>query len=447
MRRRHERAVPRPMNITWLAQRSARHHSLVGFAVVFFVLGGVAIWAARTEISGAVLSLGVVVVESEVKKVQHPTGGVVSEIRVANGSRVSAGDVLIRLDDTVNRANLQMVTKQLDELVMREARLEAERDGAATITLPQVFADREAEPDVARRTAGETAFFTSRRASLDGQKRQLSERVHQFEQEISGLGRQISAKVAEIEIVKIELEGVVRLEQQQLVTTTRVNQLRRDATRLEGERGQLESAVAQAKGRVTEIEVELLRIEQDFSTAILQELRDNRAQQAELLERRIAAEDQLKRTEIKAPQAGVIHELAVHTIGGVVNPAENIMLIVPDGDELIVEARVNTHDIDQVLQGDGTALIRLSAFNQQTTPALTGKVESVSADLTSDRITGVPYYLVRINIPKEERARLEGKRLVPGMPVDVHIRTGDRSALSYLVKPVLDQMERAFRER
>lgn len=438
---------PRPMNITRLAQRSARIHSLAGLAVVFLVLGGVAVWAARTEISGAVLSPGVVVVESEVKKVQHPTGGVVSEIRVANGSRVNAGDVLIRLDETVNRANLQMVTKQLDELVMREARLEAERDGAATITLPPSYAGREREPDVARRIAGETAFFTSRRATLDGQKKQLSERIRQLEQEITGLERQIGAKVTEIGIVTIELQGVARLEKLQLVTTMRVNQLRRDATRLEGERGQLESAVAQARGRIAEIEVELLSIEQDFRTGIIQELRDNRAQQAELLERRVAAEDLLKRTTIRAPQTGVVHELAVHTIGGVVNPAENIMLIVPDGDDLIVEARIQTHDIDQVLQGEGTAIVRLSAFNQQTTPELTGEVVSVSADLTIDRMTGTPYFLTRIKIPKEESAKLEGKRLVPGMPADVHIRTGDRTVLSYLVKPVLDQMERAFRER
>jgi HlyD family secretion protein len=439
--------VPQSPNITELARRSARTHVLAGTAVVFLILGGVSVWAARTEISGAVLSPGVIVVESEVKKVQHPTGGVVSEIRVSNGSHVRTGEVLIRLDETVSRASLQMITKQLDELAMREARLEAERDGASTITLPEIYTGRETEPDIVRRIAGETAFFTSRRATMDGQKKQLTERIHQFEQEIKGLERQAAAKAAEIEIISRELEGVLKLEEQQLVTTMRVNQLRRDATRLEGERGQLESAMAQTKGRIAETEVELLRIEQDFRTSIIQELRDNRAQQTELLERRIAAEDHLKRTEIRAPQSGTVHELAVHTIGGVINSAENIMLIVPTGDDLIIEARIQPHDIDQVLQGGGKALVRFSAFNQQTTPELTGEVVSVSADLSVDRVTGAAYFLARIRIPKEERAKLEGKRLVPGMPADVHIQTGDRTVLSYLVKPIQDQMERAFRER
>lgn len=440
-------SVPQSSNITELARRSARTHALAGTAVIFLVLGGISVWAARTEISGAVLSPGVIVVESEVKKVQHPTGGVVSDIMVSNGSRVRAGDILIRLDETVSRASLQMITKQLDELAMREARLEAERDGAATIALPETYAGREMEPDIIRRIAGETSFFTSRRATMEGQKKQLSERIHQYEQEIKGLERQAAAKTAEIEIITRELEGVARLEEKQLVTTMRVNQLRRDATRLEGERGQLESAMAQAKGRIAETEVELLRIEQDFRTAIIQELRDNRAHQTELLERRTAAEDHLKRTEIRAPQSGIVHELGVHTIGGVINPGESIMLIVPDGDDLIIESRVQPHDIDQVLQGKRKALVRFSAFNQQTTPELTGDVVSVSADLSIDRVTGAAYYLTRIKIPKEERAKLEGKRLVPGMPADVHIQTGDRTVLSYLVKPIQDQMERAFRER
>jgi HlyD family secretion protein len=434
-------------NIFETARRSARMHVVAGLTVIFLMLGGIAVWAARTEIAGAVLSPGVVVVESDVKRVQHPTGGVVSEINVRNGSQVKAGDVVIRLDETVSRANLQMITKQLDELVMREARLEAERDGAAAIAVPDSYRGRETDPEIARRIAGETAFFRSRRATLEGQKEQLSERILQLREEISGLNRQIGAKAAEIEIVTEELAGVAELEKLQLVTTMRVNQLRRDATRLEGERGQLESAAAQAKGRIAEIEVEILRIEQDFRTGIIEELRDNRAQQAELMERKVTAGDQLKRVEIRAPQSGTVHELSVHTIGGVVNPAENIMLIVPDGDDLIIEARVATHDIDQVLQGDRTARVRLSAFDHQTTPELTGQVVSVSADLMVDRVTGVPYYLIRIKIPKEERDRLDGHHLVPGMPADVHIKTGDRTVLSYLMKPVRDQMERAFRER
>lgn len=429
------------------AERSARVHILAGLAVIVLVLGGTAVWAARTEISGAVVSSGLVVVESKVKKVQHPTGGVVAEITVKNGSKVKAGDLLVRLDETVSRANLQVITKQLDELVMREARLEAERDGSSTITLPESYHGRESEPDIAKRIAGETFFFKSRRESLDGQKEQLGERVLQLKEEITGLDRQIKSKKSEIEIVQRELKGVAELEKLKLVTTMRVNQLRRDATRLEGELGQLESAAAQAKGRIAEIGVEMIRIDQEFRTSIIQELRDNTAQQAELIERRVAAEDQLKRIDIRAPQSGVVHELEVNTVGGVINQAETLMLIVPEGEELTVEARIATHDIDQVLNGDKTAFVRFSAFDTHKTPELNGNIVSVSADLTIDQMTGVPYYLARISIPRAELAKLKQKRLVPGMPAEIYVRTQNRTVLSYLFKPIEDQMERAFRER
>ena len=429
------------------AERSARVHILAGLAVIVLVLGGTAVWAARTEISGAVVSSGLVVVESKVKKVQHPTGGVVAEITVKNGSKVKAGDLLVRLDETVSRANLQVITKQLDELVMREARLEAERDGSSTITLPDSYQGRESEPDIAKRIAGETFFFKSRRESLEGQKEQLGERVLQMKEEITGLGRQIKSKNSEIEIVQRELKGVAELEKLKLVTTMRVNQLRRDATRLEGELGQLESAAAQAKGRIAEIGVEMIRIDQEFRTSIIQELRDNTAQQAELVERRIAAEDQLKRIDIRAPQSGVVHQLEVNTVGGVINQAETLMLIVPEGEELTIEARIATHDIDQVLNGDKTAFVRFSAFDTHKTPELNGNIVSVSADLTVDQMTGVPYYLARISIPRAELAKLNQKRLVPGMPAEIYVRTQNRTVLSYLFKPIEDQIERAFRER
>ena len=429
------------------AERSARVHVLAGLAVIVLVLGGTAVWAARTEISGAVVSSGLVVVESKVKKVQHPTGGVVSEITVKNGSRVKAGDLLVRLDETVSRANLQVITKQLDELVMREARLEAERDGSSTITLPDSYQGRESEPDIAKRIAGETFFFKSRRESLEGQKEQLGERVLQMKEEITGLGRQIKSKNSEIEIVQRELKGVAELEKLKLVTTMRVNQLRRDATRLEGELGQLESAAAQTKGRIAEIGVEMIRIDQEFRTSIIQELRDNTAQQAELVERRIAAEDQLKRIDIRAPQSGIVHQLEVNTVGGVINQSETLMLIVPEGEELTIEARIATHDIDQVLNGDKTAFVRFSAFDTHKTPELNGNIVSVSADLTVDQMTGVPYYLARISSPRTELARLKQKHLVPGMPAEIYVRTQNRTVLSYLFKPIEDQMERAFRER
>lgn len=435
------------LSLGQVASASARGYLVKGFAVIFLVLGGLSIWAGQTHIAGAVVSSGVIAVESKVKKVQHPTGGVVSDIRVANGAQVKAGDLLIRLDETVHLANLQLINRQLDELAIRAARLQAERDGAPVMPSPgQWFATPEID-DHAARFASENAYFQSRRQLLEGQKQQLSEQESQLRAEISGSDRQLRAKRDELAIVQGELSDVSALQGQGLVTSNRANQLRRDAARLEGEVGQLEAAVAQAKGRVAEIGVESLRLDEEFKTATIEELRDNLAEQAELIERRIAALDQLKRVEIRAPQSGTVHELAVHTLGGVIHEGEPLLLIVPEGDDLIVEARIATHDIEMVHNGDGRAFVRLPAFDHQTTPELEGRVIDVSADVTMDPFTGAFYYLVRVAIPEEERARLGEKRLLPGMPAEVFLKTHDRTILSYLMKPMMDQISRAFRER
>lgn len=429
------------------AHQRVRTYILAGLVVVFVMLGGFAVWAARTQLSGAVLASGVVSVESQVKKVQHPHGGVVAEIFVKSGSKVAAGDLLIRLDETVTRANLQMITKQLDELIARANRLEAERDGRVALDTPAPLAARQSDEDVSKILSGETTLFLSRRDSREGQKSQLRERVGQLRDEATGIKGQITAKAQELQLIERELQGIEDLERKQLVTTMRVMQLRREAARLGGEKGQLEAMLAQTRGRITETELQILRIDQDFRTEIAQELRDNHARQAELVERRIAAEDQLKRIEIRSPQDGIVHELAQHTVGGVINPSETIMRIVPEDEPLIVEAKVEPQDIDQVLNGDRKAYLRFAAFDHQQTPEVEGRVKGISADLSVDQMTGRTYYLVRVSLSKEELAKLEGKALVPGMPADVHIRTQDRTALSYLLKPFQDQMAKAFRER
>lgn len=429
------------------AERDARGYSTKGFIVIALVLGGFGLWSATSNVAGAVVSSGIVTVESKVKKVQHRTGGVVAEIKVSNGDKVAAGDLLVRLDETVSLANLHMINKQLDELQMREARLEAERDGSDTITLPADYVGRDTQPEIAKRIIGETAFFNSRRELQEGQRLQLGEQVSQLREEITGFTRQIAAKQSESRIIADELQSMAKLEEDGLVTAQRVNQLRRDFARLEGDLGYLQAALAQAKGKIAEIEIEILRIDQEFRSGTIEELRDNLAEQAELLERRTAAEDELRRIDIRAPHSGTVHELSVHTVGGVINPAEPIMLIVPEDEDLIVEARIATHDIDMVQTGDGNAFVRLPAFNQHTTPELIGRVIDVSADMTVDPYTGQPYYLARISISREEQDKLGEKRLVPGMPAEVYVKTEDRTVLSYLAKPVMDQMSRAFRER
>ena len=230
-----------------------------------------------------------------------------------------------------------------------------------------------------------------------------------------------------------------------MVQIQRVTALERDAARLDGERGGLISSVAQTKGRITETELQMIQIDQDLRTEVGKELADIRGKVAELVERKVTAEDQLKRIDIRSPQDGVVHQLAVHTVGGVIGPAEAIMLIVPAADSLEVESKINPQDIDQVRIGH-PALLRFSAFNQRTTPEVNGIVSRVSADLTNDQRTGASYYTVRITLPPEELSRLTGLKLIPGMPVEAFVRTGDRTVLSYLTKPLTDHLTTAFRE-
>jgi HlyD family secretion protein len=423
-----------------------RNYMLAGFAVIIFLVGGVGVWAAQTEISGAVIASGVVVVETNIKKVQHPTGGIVGEILVKNGDVVHAGDLLLRLDETVTRASLAMVSNQLDELMVREQRLKAERDDADEVAFPAALAPRRDKPEIQDIFAGERSLFKSRRESRLGQKAQLRERVSQLDQEFAGVSGQVDAKAREIQLIGKQVADLETLEEKKLVTAGTMVALRREAARLEGEYGQLKASAAQTRGKVTEIELQILRIDQDMRTEVVKELRENQSRTAEYVERRIAAEDQLKRIELRAPQSGTVHQLAVHTVGGVINGGEPVMFIVPDSDKLVVEAKIAPHDIDQVLQSR-TAMLRFAAFNQRTTPELIGTIRSIAADLTQDARSGESYYTARIDLPEAEAAKLEGHKLVPGMPAEVHIKTHDRTALSFLMKPLQDQLARAFRER
>ena len=396
------------------------------------------------EISGAVVAAGAVVVDSNVKKVQHPTGGVVGEILIRDGMRVRQGDIVVRLDATVARANLAMVTKNLDELDARQARLEAERDGAAELTFSPELA-RAADPEVVRLRKAEQRLFELRRTARAGQRDQLRQRILQLGEQIEGLELQSKAKAAEIIFIKQELGGVQDLWRKNLIPITRLTSLSREETRLEGERGSMIATIAQTKGKITETELQILQIDQDLRSEVAKELREIQAKVGELVERKVAAEDQLKRIDIRSPQDGIVHQLAVHTVGGVVSPSEPLMLVVPDADELSIEVKIETQDIDQLQLGQRTVL-RLSAFNQRTTPEVNGVITRIAADLVSDPRTGMSYYPVRVALAAGEAARLEGLRLLPGMPVECFVQTGDRTVISYLTKPLLDQVVRAFRQ-
>ncbi|WP_243375657.1 HlyD family type I secretion periplasmic adaptor subunit [Microvirga solisilvae] len=426
------------------ARAAIRRYSLLGLSSAFFLVGGLGGWAAITELAGAVIAPGSIVVDSHVKKVQHPTGGVVGEILARDGDRVRAGDVVIRLDETIARANLAMVSKSLDELAARQSRLQAERDGLEQITFPPAFKTRLHEAELVSLIQGENHLFETRRDARAGQKAQLRERIAQLDEQIDGLKLQASAKADEIKLIQDELTGVEQLWRKNLVPMTRVTALRREETRLRGEHGQLISNVAQAKGRISETALQIIQIDQELRSEVSKELRETQARIAELVERKVSAEDQLKRIDIRAPQDGIVHQSIVHTIGGVINAGEPVMLVVPEADELSIEIKVAPQDIDQVRAGLETVL-RLSAFNQRSTPELKGMVTLIAADLVTDQRSGQQFYPVRVAFANGERERLKDLKLIPGMPVEGLIKTGYRSVLSYLAKPVLDGSSRAFR--
>jgi HlyD family secretion protein len=422
-----------------------RAHLVTGVAAVALLALGVGGWAATTELAGAVVAPGTVVVDSNVKKVQHPIGGIIKELLVQNGDAVKAGQVIVRLDDTQARANLAIHSKRLDELMARQAREEAERDGAEGIVFPDELMKRTDDPDATRLMAAQERLFNIRRKAREGQKAQLEKRIAQLRQEVTGLEAQQAAKANEIEWIRKELDGVTSLWQKNLVQFTRVVVLQRDLAKAEGDRGQVIASMAESKNKIAETELQIIQIDQDLRAEVGKELATIRAEIAETTEQKIAAEDVFSRIEVRAPQDGTVHEMAVHTVGGVVAAGESMMLIVPAGDMLDVEAKIPPEGIDQVHVGQ-VAVLRFSAFNQRTTPEIDGTVTIVSADLVQNERTGERYYSARIAIPQQRLQDL-GLTLVPGMPVETFIRTDARTVVSYLMKPLNDQIMKAFRER
>lgn len=425
------------------AARSIRRLSILAFAAILVLMFGVGGWAAVAKLSGAVIGAGTVVVEGNVKRVQHKEGGIVGEILVRNGSHVEAGDVLLRLDDTLPSANLGIVVSQIDQLTARRLRLVTERDNQTRVASPMNMqtSSRQAREYL----AAEMALFDARRRTIEGQKSQLRERIGQIGKETEGLVVRRNAKSEELDWIEKELSRVRSLSDQGLIQFTRLAELERLRAQLEGERGQFITEIARAATRTTETELQILQLEEDRRAEVLTELRDVDNKLAEFAQQRIAAEDQLSRIDIVSPQAGIVHELAVHTIGGVIPAGETVMQIVPIQDALVVEARIQPADIDQVHVGQ-QAVLRFSAFNQRTTPEINGTITTVAADLVHNPQTGEAWYTIRARISPGELGKLTGLALVAGMPVEAFIETGERSALSYFVKPLTDQISRAMRE-
>lgn len=410
--------------------------SLAGLLII-----GCGGWAAQASLAGAAIAPGQIAVKRQVKEVQHRDGGIIAEIRVSNGDRVREGDVLVKLDETDTRVELSIIRSQLTELTGVYSRLQAERDGEAEVAFPEGFGSTDGTSGV---IAGEMKLFLDNRAMRDSQKEQLSLQAEQLRDQIKGMEAQLASNQAEHTLLLDDITLMRKLLERKLTEGSRVRQMERELARIEGQRGEIEARVAQARGQISETELKIIAIDQELKATAQTQIRDIDARIAELREREIAAVDRLSRTELRAPASGLVYDLAVHTVGGVIGSGETILSLVPEDEEMMVEVRVSPTDIDQVTIGQ-PARLRLTAFNQRTTPEFEGQVTAMAAAATRDPVSGRDFYLGTVEITSD-LAPLGDKTLIPGMPVDVLLMTGERSALSYLVKPFADQMAKAFRE-
>jgi len=428
-----------------LAPTETRRVVLAGLAVVCLTFGGFFGWAAYAELSSAVIASGTVMVDSNRKAIQHVEGGIVKDILVRNGDVVRAGALLLRLDETRARASLAILQSKLHQALASEARLLAERDRAEAVAFPAVLQNHKDDPQVADILRGQESLFEARLATLAGETEIYEQRIAQVGEQISGFRAQQQSKSRQIELIGEELEGLRTLLAKGFAEKPKVLALEREAARLGGERGELIAEIAAAKTSISEAKLQILQLEKDFRERVEQELREVRAEIFDLSERVAASQFVLDHLEVRAPEDGVIVGLQVYASGQVVKAGETILELVPVDDQLIVEAKIRPFDIDNLTPGQ-QADVLFTAFPQRTTPRLSGSVVYVSADRFEDERSGEAYYLARVFVSDEEAARLGQHKLHPGMPADVMIKTGDRTALDYLVQPLRDSILRAWRE-
>ncbi len=423
-----------------------KKYQRLGLFFLLLLVGGIGGWAAFASLQGAVIASAQITVKSNLKRVQHLEGGIVSEILVKDGDKVEAGQTVLRLDTTKDLANLASLDANLNEQLARKARLSAERDKKQTITFPEMLVKKaENSAEIAKILKGQNNLLKARQASISGQTSQLKQRTEQLNEAIKGITAQVASKKSQLTFIRKELTDLQSLQDKGLVPQNRILALQREEARLQGEAGELVASTARTKVQISETEIQILQVEKDHLSSILTELRETTTQANQLTEQRTALADKLKRMTIIAPKSGIIHQLAVHTIGGVVAPGDPVLMIVPQNSELIFAARVNPQDIDQVFKGQ-KANVHLSAFDQRTTPEVTGVVTLVSAETTQDQPNTPPYYKVHVELPKDQMARIKNIELVPGMNAEVFIQTKSRLVFEYLLQPLTDQIRRTMRE-
>lgn len=422
----------------------ARMPIAVGFLALGLLVGGVGVWSVRTEIAGAIIADGTIVVENNRQIVQHAEGGIVDRIAARNGDEVKSGDLLIELDDTLLRSELALAELRLIELRARRARLEAERDESDKMSFPENLLGHPGDA-AAEQIEGQRVLFVARKETFDKELSQLAERIEQTGNQIDGTEAQLAAIILQEELAREELEVQQTALDRGLVQSQRVSALRREVARLAGEAGKLRADVARFKGEIATLEIERVKLQNSRREIAISELRDIQFQELEFIEKERSLTKRLDRLQIRAPVSGIVYGSTIFAQNAVVRPAEALMYLIPQDQPLVVNARVPAIHIDQLHIGQ-PATLRFTAFNQRLTPEVSGIVTALSADVFRDENTGATYYQVDLAPLKEEVAKLENQELLPGMPVEAFIRTESRTPLSFLTKPLTDYFGRAFRE-
>ena len=427
---------------TW----SARRPIIVGLLAVIVLVGGFGAWSVFSTIGGAVVAPGVIQVEQNRQVVQHPDGGVVAEITVIEAQNVKAGDLLIRLDGSQLHSTLAIIEGQLFDSMARRSRLEAERDDRpAPVFTAELLDLARARPDVVDQIEGQRRLFTARLETQNAQISQLNKRKDQINSQVEGIGAQTVALADQISLITPEIADQQKLLDKGLTQSSRLMDLKREEARLQGNMGELEGNRAQAEGRATEIQLQILQLQATRREEANTQLRDMGDKTLELAERRRALVEQVARLDIRAPVSGIVLGLQVTTPHSVIRAAEPIMYIIPQDRPLVIVAQIPPIHVDEVHVGQAVHVV-FAAFSARTTPQLNGRVVTISADAMSDQNTKSSFYRAEITLDPGEIDKLKGQTLIPGMPVQAYIGTGNRSPMAYLLKPFTDYFLMAFRE-
>lgn len=424
---------------------SIRKLQLFGFGSVAAMLALFGVWTALADINGAVIAPATIQAESYSKKVQHREGGNVLKIMVRDGDIVAAGQELITLDPTETQAELGIIQGQMDELRVKRARLLAQRDGEPELTLPEDIKARATEPSLAEIIAGQQKLLQSTQQTIMGKQEQYKVQAGQFEEEIKGIGSQIIGSKKQLSLINQEVDGLKKLQAQGLVPASRIMSMDREAARISGEQGQLDGSKASLEAKISETKLQMLQVEEDARTQALTDLRDTEAKIGELEGRQVASKSRLAHLSIKAPITGTIYQMAVHTEGGVIAANEPLMMILPQGDDLVLQAQVAPNDIDHVHIGQPAEVV-FNSFDSRITPKISAQVTQVAADTTKQDQQTPAFYVVRLTISAKELEKLGKNKLKPGMSAEAFIQTESRSPFSYLVKPLIQQWSHAMRE-